>query len=259
MDSFSEAEAQRIFAEAARASASTPAEGGLSLDELREIGRAAGLDPDAVTAAAASLRDATPDVPMWGATPLATRRTRTMAGSLSDDVWGDAVSGLRREFKTQGVAEMIGRTRTWTYAVGPGSELLIARLTAEPVGESTRITLESGEGSEKRAAWLIGSLSTGIGILFGTIAVLRDNLSAGGAVALLAVVLGVVLYGLLRWTAVRQARVRPARFDAALDRVATLVAHRIEPDAPDLKPLLDLPDDETASDPSASPTRRTRA
>ncbi len=259
MEHFSEAEAQRIFAEAARASAATPPEGGLSLDELREIGRAAGLDPDAVTAAAAALRDAPADVPMWGTTPLATRRSRTVAGRLSDDAWADAVSGLRREFKAQGVTETIGRARTWTYAVGPGSELLMARLTAEPVGESTRLTLESADMGEKRAAKLLGVILLGLGAVFTVAMGLELGAFAATIVALVALAAFAAALGGLRWAAARRARINTARFGVALDRVATLVAHRTEPGAPDLAPLLDLPDDETTSDPSASPTRRTRA
>lgn len=83
MEHVSEDEARRVFAEAARATPAEAPERGLCLAELQEIGRAAGLDPAAV--AAVGLRDAVPDVPMWGATPLAIRRSRAVPGTLSDD------------------------------------------------------------------------------------------------------------------------------------------------------------------------------
>ena len=70
MEAVTEAEAQRIFANAARASTVPPPDGGRSLGKLHEIGRAACLDPDAALDRAAGLtaHQAEPATP--GAEPL---------------------------------------------------------------------------------------------------------------------------------------------------------------------------------------------
>ena len=51
---FTEAEAQRVFARVAeRQRAQAPADGGLTLEDLEDAARAAGLDPSLVASAAA--------------------------------------------------------------------------------------------------------------------------------------------------------------------------------------------------------------
>lgn len=270
MDHFSDAEAQRIFAEAARARPADPPQDGLSLDELREIGRAAGLDPDAVSAAAAALRNTPPDAPMWGRTPLATRRSRVVSGVLSDAAWADAVESLRRAFGVPGVTEVRGQTRTWTHAIGSSGEVVVARLTAEPTGEATRLTLDGGNWGERRAARIVVPVLLTVGAALAVAAALGGN-AAGAVVALVAcAALAALASAGLRASAARRTRDESHRFDAALDRVARLIPTSAPPspaaDTPvhtvaAAEPLLDLPatDDAAAPTDSVSPARRTRA
>ena len=273
MDGFSEDEARRIFAEAARTSASREAPtDGLSLDELQEIGRAAGLDPAAVAAAAATVRDAEPDIPAWRGVPLATRRTRVIPGVLSDDAWAETVALLRREFKTQGATEQIGRQRTWIYAVGESVQMVLVRVTAAETAAGTTLTVES-EPTQNRGA------AVGLGIGFGVVAAFFALLSfvvegklAGLWFAFAFALAGVAIYAAIRREAVTTSRRDPVRFDALLDRIERLATPSpASHEAPDRETpavdtpvearidagLLDADAPDTASTPD--PARRTRA
>ncbi|HEX8386802.1 MAG TPA: hypothetical protein VF576_11495 [Rubricoccaceae bacterium] len=273
-DRFTEGEARRIFAEAARASAARGAgEEGLTLDELQEIGRAAGIDPAAVASAAAAVRRG-PDGPVWHGVPLATRRTRVVPGTLDDDAWAEAVAGLRREFKFQGVAEQIGRRRTWTHAVGESTQGVVVQVTVEPDDGGTRLTVESGAGGERGAATALAVILGGLALVAGGLGVLGGNVSAGVGLAAVLAAFAVAVYGLIRWAAVDRSRREPARYDAVLDRLARLARPTDPPDdgplparpAPESAPLAsepawDAPPEAGPSGarPPSSDPRRTRA
>ena len=272
MDGFSEDEARRIFAEAARTSAAREATpGGLSLDELQEIGRAAGLDPAAVAAAAAKVRDAEPDIPAWRGVPLATRRTRVIPGVLSDDAWAEAVALLRREFKVQGEAEKIGRQRTWTHAA---SQMVLVRVTAAETAAGTTLTIESEPTHNRGAAVGFGAILGVTAAFFATVGLVRGDTPAlwiGLAVALF----GAFLYAAIRQETVRASRREPVRFDALLDRIERLATPAVpSPEAASRETpaetstgtpgearidpgLLDA--DATVPDSTPDPARRTRA
>lgn len=270
-DRFTESEARRIFAEAARAAdpRGAPADG-LTLDELQEIGRAAGIDPAAVAAAAATVRDVAAGVPVWHGVPLATRRTRVVPGVLDDDAWADAVAGLRREFKFQGVAERLGRRRTWTHAVGESTQAVVVQVTAEPADGGTRLTVESGAGGERGAARVLGAGFTALAAGFVVLGLAQGNGASGVLFGAILAAFAVALYGLIRWSAVARSRREPARYDAVLDRLALLARVEApqaergaapplpepEPTAP-LGPVRDEPFPEP--DPATATPRRTRA
>ena len=230
MDRFSEDEARRIFAEAARASASREAPtDGLSLDELQEIGRAAGLNPAAVAAAAATVRLAEPDIEMWRGIPLATRRTRVVPGRLSDDAWAEAVSALRREFSVQGATEQIGRQRTWTHAVGESVQMLLVRVTAVETAAGTAITVESGPTQNRGAA---RGLGVGFGVaaaFFALLSLVIEGKMPGLWFAFAFALAGAGIYAAIRREAVTTSRRDPVRFDALLDRIERLATPQARP------------------------------
>lgn len=144
---FSEDEARDIFARAAERQHATDTQGeGLTLAELQDIGRAAGLDPEHVAAAVAEAgqRPVTPAVVTGvNVTP---RTSRLVPGEMTDPVWEQVVARLRQTFGAQGIATDVGRVREWTS--GSGSNLM---LTAEPAPGGTLVTImtsreESGKG-----------------------------------------------------------------------------------------------------------------
>ena len=117
---YSEEDAQRIFALVAeRQRASLGADSGLSLAELEEAARAAGLDPSLVAGAAAEV-DALPDAEdrtLAGA-PVEVVRQRLIGRSVDDDTWAQMVAAARAEFGDAGMAGQIGRLREWTLISG---------------------------------------------------------------------------------------------------------------------------------------------
>ena len=269
MDRFSEDEARRIFAEAAQAQTPGDADG-LSLAELQEIGRAAGLDPAAIAAAAATVRDPAPATPMWRGVPLATRRTRIVPGPLTDDDWARAVADFRHTFKVHGVTEQIGGRRTWTHVVGESVQVLIVRVTAEPAGSGTRVTVESGEQSDGAAANVLSGIFAACGAALGVALGFQEGAVAGLLLAGAFLAVAAAFYIAIRWSAARRARQEPVRFDAVLDRVARLAtAGAASAEAPaetdelSLRPavgLLDLDDPLSADDGSTrTGPRRTRS
>jgi hypothetical protein len=165
---FSEEEAQRIFARVAERQRLTP-EHGLSLAELEEAARAAGLDPSLVASAAAELDAAPgPDQTLAGA-PVEIVRQRVVAGPVDDDTWAQMVAAARAEFGEPGVAGQIGRLREWTDFSGGPKNGVVTRLTVEPAGDGTRITL-SRSVREVVSGFVIAQVVQGmLGLLFGVL------------------------------------------------------------------------------------------
>lgn len=139
---YSEADTRRVFARAAEMHRADAPDDGLTLAELQEIGRAAGLDPAHVAAAVAGLdapADARDGASFLGV-PAVRRWTRVLPLPVSDPAWEAIVADLRRTFKQPGVPSQIGRVREWTAARSYGSDGL--RVALEPTEGGTRATVE---------------------------------------------------------------------------------------------------------------------
>lgn len=88
---------------------------GLSLPELQQIAREAGIDPDAVAAAAAEL-DLGPTGrfhPLGG--PLSIRLERTIEGHITEASWDAMLDEIRQTFAPVGVSSRAGPSLEWTY------------------------------------------------------------------------------------------------------------------------------------------------
>lgn len=160
---FSEAEAQRIFALAAERQHERGQEDtGLSLEELEEVGRAAGLDPAFVREAAIdALRPETTGTTrrVFGM-PLEYRRERFVRGPISDDAWAEIVRELRGRFNKPGLVTDIGKLREWRSDTGINNQPVMVTLTPERDG--TRVVIEQSQAQ----------VALGLGIAFGTNALL---------------------------------------------------------------------------------------
>ena len=273
---YSEQEMRAIFARASRAqhAADAPAEGGLTLAELQEIGAASGIAPDHVAAAAAALEaEGPPPRTLLGA-PLELRRARRLP-PVSDAAWEALVAELRATYG-DGVGGQVGRVREWhTAPAGNANGLhLHATLRPEPDGQ-VRFEIEQ-RGLRAQAV----GLAAGAG-MFGLTAALFAALILTGVAepalwvaaalfvaAALAMGPGVGL-GTRAW-----ARRRARAFEATLDR-AELLARSDDPAtagpevapevtgpetatlAPSEPPRLDLDalPDAPATDPARTPAR----
>lgn len=135
---FSEEEAREVFARAAERQHAVGAREGLSLDELRAIGREAGLDAEHVEAAARAVAAGEPETGRRAVGPVPTGvfRTAVLPGPPSDALWAEIVADARRTFSAQGKVSESGRLKQWRNGN--------LRVTLEPAGDgASRLHLET--------------------------------------------------------------------------------------------------------------------
>lgn len=116
---YSDDEVSAIFARATQVQDSAPrqlpADQGMSLAQLQEIGREAGIAPELVAQAARELaQPALPRVPTLFGIPIGVARTVELGRSLSDEQWDRLVVELRETFEARGTITVQGSFRTWS-------------------------------------------------------------------------------------------------------------------------------------------------
>jgi hypothetical protein len=233
---YTEAEVRAIFERAAARQESVQraedaAGPGLTLEELQEIGAAAGIAPAHVAAAAAEVGLARPaPPPLLLGMPVEIEHTRVLPGPVSDDVWARMVAELRRAFRDDGAAGQIGPVREWT-AVGRGLRRDVAtRLTVEPDGGRTRVTLRQSTREVARVLTLSGAITAAVAILCAVLAVLGVDPAETWAAAAITAVLAAAFLGGTRAGMRLWARRQEQQFDAVLDRIE-LVARGASPES----------------------------
>ena len=268
MGPFSEEDARRIFARAAerQGAGDAPAEG-LSLDELKAIGEASGIDPAHVAAAAAELRAgaAAPAPRRFLGVPSSIRATRMLPVPLSDEAWEVLVEDLRDTFRQTGVATEIGRTREWTASQQAGRDGV--RVTARPVPGGTELVAEHSLRVNVQSIRVVmacfaalTAVLTVVGLLAGTPQAWAFGPMVG---AILALSVGIPV-----WLLRAQARHSERAFGPLLDRAELAARTTAEPDRSAERsrpvgqdpvsgpsPRLDLPEPDAAR---AEARRRTR-
>ncbi|MEM1116078.1 MAG: hypothetical protein AAF845_08405 [Bacteroidota bacterium] len=276
---YSEEDAQRIFALVAeRQRAAQGAEGGLTLSELEEAARAAGLDPRLVAGAAAEV-DALPDAQdrTFAGAPVEVVRQRLVPGAVDDDTWAQMVAAARAEFGDAGMAGQIGRLREWTLISGGTKNGTITRLALEPTADGTRITLSRTIREQVKALSIATVIQSGMAALFGVLAAVGVDPELWIPFGLLLILgLGFAVgtqIGTRIWH-----RHHSARFEAFLDRLelvsraATPAAPRVEEstsvEPASVEPVSEVPagridpgllDLDVPSAEAAAPRRRTRS
>lgn len=158
-DRYNEDEAAAIFARAAEEEAAgrqpASAAGGMTLAELQEIGREAGLQPEAVAQAAESLRRAGTRVPAptFLRVPIGVARTVSLDRPLSDEEWGELVAQLRATFNAGGRVHSSRNFREWRNGN--------LRVSAAPVAGGYQVDMRTSKGSA-RSLMTAGGIMTGI-------------------------------------------------------------------------------------------------
>ena len=229
---FTEEEARRVFARLAELQGQGHGDDRtLSLAELQEAARAAGLDPSLVARAVADL-----DAPaerrrtLFGA-PVEVVQSRVVPGPLTDAVWADMVGAIRSELDTVGMAGELGRTREWTAISGGSKNGVTTRVAAEPTADGTRLTISRSV----RDAVLGFSIAGGIQLLM-TLVFLVVALASGDLEFLIPA--GIMLLIGLGFTGGAQvgtrvwAKTRSEQFDRLLGRLE-LISRAAGPDAPE--------------------------
>ena len=143
---YSDEEDAEIFARAAEAEKSAPrrlrSTEGMTIGQLQEIGREAGIAPELVVRAARSLDEpAQPPVKKFLGFPVGVGRTVTLERRLTDEEWERLVVDLRQTFDARGVVRTDGTFRQWTNG---NLQVLV-----EPDGTGQRIRLRTLRGGAR--------------------------------------------------------------------------------------------------------------
>ena len=219
---YSEDDARKVFARVAeRQRAAGTQAGGLSLEDLEEAARAAGLNPTLVAAAAAEI-DAPEPVRSFLGAPVEVGRHRIVRGPVSDEAWEEMVVAARAEFGRTGTAGQVGRTREWTVATGAGNAQATTRLALEPAGADTRIVVTRSARDVVLGFTIAGSVNASMSVLFATLFAFGVDPEMWIPAVLLAVLavafLGGTQVGLRAWH-----RAQSRRTEALLDRLELAV------------------------------------
>jgi hypothetical protein len=213
-DRFNEDEAAAIFARAAEVESSgrqpVSGSGGMTLEELQEIGQEAGLTPEAVAQAAASLRKAgTPmPAPTFLRIPVGVARTVALDRPLSDEEWGGLVAELRATFNASGSVRSDGTFREWRNGN--------LRVHAGPAPGGYQVDMRTSKGSA-RSLMTAGGAMAAIGGTMVALGTLTVTASSGDAASLLAIGAGLFGVGILQVPA--WARRRRQQFERIAERL----------------------------------------
>ncbi len=176
--------------------------GGLTLEQLHEIGRDVGLSTDHITRAANAIArgDMVPTQRRtWLGLPVAISRTVDFGRPVSDDEWHGLVSTLRETFEARGKLSTEGAFRHWHNGN------LSAMLEPTPTGHRLRLSTRKGDA---RVRVTMGALYLSLGVGFGALAVLGvvsdKGFVGGGLMAVMGLVaLASTYIGLPRWARAR--------------------------------------------------------
>lgn len=224
---YSDREVSRILERAAelqRAEPSATNPEGLTLAELSEIAREAGIDPRLLQRAASELQGRTPAATLGArlaGAPFTIHIERTVEGELQSDRFDALIPRIQQATKGQGTASAVGRTLTWSSQTSDNTT-------------SQQVLISSGDGRtlirwEERFGSLAGALfggflgggGVGLGVALGAIAGTAGPLVAG--IALPALAIG-GSYGLARTIYARIVRGRQAAALEVVDEIAAYIA-----------------------------------
>jgi hypothetical protein len=214
---YSDDEVEAIFARASEAEQALPrrlpSRDGLTLTDLQQIGRGAGLAPELVAQAARSLdQPRQPVAPTFLGLPLGVARTVKLERRLTDEEWEHLVVLLRETFDARGVVRSEGSLRTWANGN--------LHVLVEPDGDGQRIRFRTVHGNAR--AMLLGGLGLmGVAAAFTIGAMLTDSMGFGDAVARVwsTAVIGAGLFGVGALRLPRWARLRRRQMDQLAERV----------------------------------------
>lgn len=216
-DRFNEDEAAAIFARAAKVDVKdrqpVSGPGGMTLAELQEIGKEAGLLPEAVAQAAASLRSTEPPAPAprYFGIPFGVARSVALERSLSDEEWGGLVAELRATFNASGNVRSDGGFREWRNGN--------LRVHAGPAPGGYRVDMRTSKGSA-RGLMTAGAVTAGIGGAFLAVGTLTGSIASGDVADMSRILMiGAGLFGAGALQVPAWARRRRQQFERITERL----------------------------------------
>jgi hypothetical protein len=169
---YTDEEVAEIFARASEKEQATrrqlPASEGLTLAQLQDIGREAGLAPELVAQAARTIdQPRVPQTPVFLGLPLGAARTVRLERRMTDDEWEQLVVDLRETFHARGVVRVEGSLRSWSNG---NLQALV-----EPDGEGQRVRFRTIKGSARPFMFM------GLGMMGGALATFLAATLTGSA------------------------------------------------------------------------------
>ena len=217
-DHFNEDEAAEIFARAAEVETSgrqlVSGSGGMTLSELQEIGQEAGLSPEAVAQAAASIRGAGTPVPAptFLRITIGVARTVTLERPLTEEEWAMLVTELRTTFNASGRVHSDGTFREWR-----NSNL---RIQAGPAPDGYQVVMRTYRGSA-RSLMTAGGVMAGIGAVGLVAGAVVPGMAVGDVLSMATIGAGLFGVGLLQIPA--WARRRREQFARLAERLKSAI------------------------------------
>lgn len=222
---YNDEEVAEIFARASETEqASTrqlkSASEGMTLAELQQIGREAGLSADLVADAARALdQPSQPNTPVFLGLPIGAARTVRLERRMTDQEWEQLVVQLRETFQARGVVRAEGSLRQWSNG---NLQVLL-----EPDGDSQRVRFKTIRGQARPfmmfGLGLVGvSAATFLAAIAGGSVPLTDALER--TISMFLVGGGMFAAGALplrRW-----ARLRQEQMDTLAERLSASIAAR---------------------------------
>ena len=264
---YTEEQIRAIFERAAQRQAAAgradeSARDSLTLEELQEIGAASGIDPVHVAAAASEVVAGAHERESFLGMPVVTRRTRHVAGPVTDAAWERMVAALRRQFGNAGIAGEVGRQREWTTAPSGRRHSAPVRVEVTPEGGGSRVTIEQTLRRTALPLAFVSAAYSAVALLFGVLLAAGALGSDGAFVPAMFAVMALLMFCGAQVGFRLYARRQEARFEAALDRLE-LAAHEGMPTAatsdaaalptPMTRPTLDF---DALPEPEQEPARR---
>ena len=257
---YDEQEIAAIFKQAATDQESAqrhlPHTEGLTLAELQQIGKEAGITPEFIarSAAAVDRTDLTQPPTRFLGLPISVGRTVDLPGPLSDENWDRLVVELRETFQARGKRQRDGSLREWKNGN--------LHAVVEPTESGHRLRLRTVKGNAKRR--LLGGLAAfafGLAFLLPS-AFTVDFLTVRMMVFTLISVIGLASMGLTAFRLPRWAREGARQMEAIAARAVELAggqgATALREVAPSGRVDLDLPTDPAEAEQTRM-KRRTRS
>jgi hypothetical protein len=212
-------EIQAIFGAAAegpeRSERAIPAGAGLTLPELREIGREVGIAPERITAAALAL-DERPAVARtrYLGMPIGVARTVDLPRAPTDREWAMLVAELRETFGARGSVESLGDLREWRNGN--------LHASVEPTETGYRLRLGTLKGS-LFPTLALGGAAMGVGLMGSVYPLLTGPFTEAilGPVMLMGLGTATVGAGVLRLSSWARRRERQLDYIASRARALT--------------------------------------
>lgn len=157
---------------------SLPAGEGLTLTDLKDIGKEVGIHPDRIADAARALdhRDETVSVERYLGATRAVSRMVQINRALTEHEWAGLVADLRRTFNAKGTVEGHGVLRSWS-----NGNLLVA---VEPQGTGYAVRMSTRKGNVTQFTLMGGMFAVmGVAIAIGALVGSDDSLARGALFA----------------------------------------------------------------------------